>query len=287
MNNRSDLLENRKHSTALVHYSYYEGAIPELFPYVTLHFHDEWELNYIREGKGLFRIDNRSVYVKKGDIILLPPHLVHGVESDQRMAYDTVVFHQDMLGGNDDRSTLEYIQPVLQQKMQIKTVVDDTLYYQNMKQITEEIISLALDNTAIGDLRMKGLLLFLFWYLWKSESIIPVDSKYNGLDLEIKEAIEYIHEHYDEELKIEHLAGLIHMSDSHFMHKFQSKVGCTVMEYLNQIRIQKVCENLLTNSDSIAAIAFASGFRNLSNFNRQFKKVMGCSPSVYRKTKQK
>ena len=54
--------ENRQHSSGRVPFSYYESKIPTLFPYVPLHWHNEWELNVITDGEGTFR----QIYVMTG-----------------------------------------------------------------------------------------------------------------------------------------------------------------------------------------------------------------------------
>ncbi|MFR3881855.1 helix-turn-helix domain-containing protein [Eubacterium ramulus] len=56
-----------------------------------------------------------------------------------------------------------------------------------------------------------------------------------------------------------------------------------VLEYLNQVRIRSACDLLCNTDRSISDIAFDTGFHNLSNFNRQFRTKVGCSPQTYRK----
>ena len=57
----------------------------------------------------------------------------------------------------------------------------------------------------------------------------------------------------------------------------------TYVSFLNEIRVANACK-LLRNEDlSVAMVAYECGFNNLSNFNRNFKKVRGCSPTEYRK----
>ena len=68
------------------------------------------------------------------------------------------------------------------------------------------------------------------------------------------------------------------------MSKFKQFAGISAIEYITQLRIKKACEMLLETDCTSAQAAFDSGFRNLSNFNRQFRKIMGCSPNKYRKT---
>lgn len=72
--------EKRRHSSYLVPYSYYESRIPDYFPFVPLHWHREWELNYVTDGEGIMRIGDREVEVHPGDILLIQPEVLHAIE---------------------------------------------------------------------------------------------------------------------------------------------------------------------------------------------------------------
>lgn len=58
--------EKRRHSSTLIPYSYYQSRIPEFFPFVPLHWHEEWELNYMLEGEGTVRLGDSEVAVAQG-----------------------------------------------------------------------------------------------------------------------------------------------------------------------------------------------------------------------------
>lgn len=67
------------------------------------------------------------------------------------------------------------------------------------------------------------------------------------------------------------------------MHQFQKQVGFRAVEYLSHYRINQACKELLSTKKSVLEIAFDCGFRNLSNFNLQFRKITGNAPTEYRK----
>ena len=125
---------------------------------------------------------------------------------------------------------------------------------------------------------MKGEILRFLWYAVSGNSI--VFNKKSTQSNEIREILCYINEHYNEPLTIELLATKTHLSKSWFMRKFHDTVGVGAIEYINKLRIQKVCELLLDGS-KIADAAFECGFQNLSNFNRLFKTMVGCTPREY------
>ena len=99
----------------------------------------------------------------------------------------------------------------------------------------------------------------------------------------IRPAIEYINDNFSEAVTVEKLAEITHISKSYFMRLFKETAGVGAIEYLSQLRIKKVCEILLKTDKTAAEAAFECGFRNISNFNRQFRKFAGCTPKEYRK----
>ncbi|WP_299528650.1 AraC family transcriptional regulator [Ulvibacterium sp.] len=93
----------------------------------------------------------------------------------------------------------------------------------------------------------------------------------------------HIHEHYKNVLTIESLAEIVAMNPSSFCRFFKRVLGKTVIEYINELRIAHVC-NQIQNSDlPIYQMAFDAGFSSIAHFNKQFKRNTGKTPVAYRK----
>ncbi|MFR7520402.1 MAG: helix-turn-helix transcriptional regulator [Mediterraneibacter faecis] len=99
----------------------------------------------------------------------------------------------------------------------------------------------------------------------------------------MKTVLKYVENHYTEKLTIDDMAKLTYYSKSHFMKFFKAHMGIGFTEYLNDYRLTMAARLLKSSDDSILMIADASGFDNLSYFNRIFKKKYGVSPGTYRK----
>ncbi len=94
--------------------------------------------------------------------------------------------------------------------------------------------------------------------------------------------IDHIHKHYGEELDLPGLAAQAGVSQSQLERRFQQLLGTSPGEYILRVRIS-ASRSLLENSDrTIADIAQAVGFYDHSHFTRTFKRVMSCSPKLYR-----
>ncbi len=279
--------EKRKHSSKIIPFSYYECRIPDYFANVPLHWHGEFELNYIRSGCSEFICGDERLLAQAGDVILLTPNTLHAIYpyENNTQTYDTLVFHPSMLGLEDnDRCAAEYIRPIVNGSLGVQMHIrKDCAQYAVIKELVEEMIICAKDNSAQADLLLKSNLLRMLWMLEKNGGIYrnrEEDVKRSEL---IRPALEYMNQNYCDSITVEQLANITHLSKSYFMDRFKQAAGVGAVEYIIQLRIKKACELLLDTERTTAEIAFECGFKNLSNYNRQFKRIMGCTPNAYRK----
>ncbi len=96
------------------------------------------------------------------------------------------------------------------------------------------------------------------------------------------QARKFISENSDNDLSLNEVAKAVNMSAFHFCRMFKKSVGLSFTEYVARVRVEKAKNLLLNPHRRISEAAFESGFQSLSQFNRVFLKVVGCSPSRYR-----
>jgi AraC-like DNA-binding protein len=99
----------------------------------------------------------------------------------------------------------------------------------------------------------------------------------NNLD----KVYEYIIKNFKENIRRSDVAELANMDPSAFSRFFKRIHRKTFTEYLLEVRLGYACKLLIENKNNISEIGYESGFNNISNFNRQFKKAMKCSPTDY------
>ncbi|MDO6736324.1 AraC family transcriptional regulator [Wenyingzhuangia sp. 2_MG-2023] len=91
----------------------------------------------------------------------------------------------------------------------------------------------------------------------------------------------YIFKNFNRVITLTEVAELAHMNPTAFSRYFKRTNRKTFSRYLAEVRIGYACKLLLENKHNISSICYKSGFNNISNFNRQFKLIMNCSPSTY------
>jgi len=95
-------------------------------------------------------------------------------------------------------------------------------------------------------------------------------------------ALHYIAEHSEEPLTLDDLSSVACMSKFHFLRCFHALIGVTPHQFLLALRLRRAAVKLRTTSAPIAAIAFDTGFGDLSTFNERFRKVFGMNPRSLR-----
>lgn len=100
----------------------------------------------------------------------------------------------------------------------------------------------------------------------------------------VNEAIEYMQNYYSSNITIEEICRIIYISPHHFERVFREKTGQTPYRFLTNIRMQKAKEFLKKDSLSIEEVARFCGFVNGGHFSTVFKRIVGLTPSAYRKT---
>jgi len=86
---------------------------------------------------------------------------------------------------------------------------------------------------------------------------------------------------YQQKIELEKVAEIAHLHPSAFCRFFKEKTGKSLSEYVTDLRVSYACKLIIEGKLSVTQICFESGFNNLSNFNRTFKKNTAYTPTEY------
>ncbi|HEM5963672.1 helix-turn-helix domain-containing protein [Streptococcus suis] len=101
-------------------------------------------------------------------------------------------------------------------------------------------------------------------------------------DINVQKCIDYIFDHYSEEISLEQLAIITGYSAPYLSKKFKMITGMTITHFINKKRCSEAQELLILTSYSIWEIASQVGYSSQSYFQKQFKKLTGSTPQEYR-----
>lgn len=278
--------EKKSHFDPAFPYNTYLCSIPQDFLSVPLHWHLEMEIIYIKKGKGMISIDLSSTLVSQGDIVFVAPGQLHGISqyADVSMEYENILFDLNMLiTPNNDICSTHFLIPLRHSHMLAKNIY--TPQDQNYAQIARclnHADEICKTFPPAYQLAIKGCLFSVFYELFADWISHASDKKpYHSLDT-LKAIIKYVENHYQERITIKDIAAFCDYSQSHFMKYFKNAMGISFIEYLNDYRLMMASRMLLASDATILAISEEAGFKNLSYFNRMFKKRFRVTPSVYR-----
>lgn len=108
----------------------------------------------------------------------------------------------------------------------------------------------------------------------------------NDKTLALDEVKKYLEEHYNEEISVEQLAGMVELSPKYFAEVFKKTYGSGVMEYVARIRMDRAKQLMLGSDLLLREVAHSVGYKDEFYFSRKFKKEIGLSPSEYMKTRK-
>jgi len=98
----------------------------------------------------------------------------------------------------------------------------------------------------------------------------------------LKQAVELLRSRYRETLTLEFIAAEVDIHPVHLAATFKQKYGCTVGEYVRQLRVEFVCREIIKGKNTLARIALDAGFANQSQLTKTFKRQLGTTPARYR-----
>ena len=277
--------ENARHGEAGFPIQRYRTTLHATYQDVPLHWHEEAELTLIVRGASTYTVQLESDQVQEGDIVFVPPQVLHAVTTGGgEMESDTFVFHMNLLGAaTADVCTLRYLAPVSAQKLIPPTVFhrDHPLYDQLLRIIRD--MNRAWENRETGwELLIKANLLTALALLMPH---CAKDSEELALRTEhaekIKTALDFMEKNYGEEIAIADVAAACYFSQYHFMRFFKKYMGMSCGEYLKNLRLEKAAQAFSRGNTVILDVAMDSGFRNLSYFYREFQKKYGYTPKQF------
>lgn len=103
----------------------------------------------------------------------------------------------------------------------------------------------------------------------------------------VRKVEEYIDQHFKEEIRLQTVSDIAGMTPTAFSRFFKLRTGRTLSDYIIDIRLGYAARQLVDTTTSVVEICYDSGFNNVSNFNRIFKKRKGCSPTIFRENYHK
>ena len=271
-------LEQIDLSTSSKSFQFFQFEKEELNPF--WHYHPELELTFIKKGKGTRFIGDTIAPFTNYDLVLVGENLPHQwvTLNAEKTLNECFVFQFK-----------KEIIPNLKECKPIINLLEEAKRGIQFLSVPQFIIQKILNFNSLNTVQQFGELLDILNDLQQIESKKLLTSpSYEIRQRNVKNQEKfakinsYILENLNQKLTVNEMAEIANMVPQSFCRWFKSISGFSFISFLNIARIEKASQLLITTSQPIQEVAFASGFETLSHFNRTFKKIKNTSPREFR-----
>lgn len=238
-----------------------------------LHTHPCAEVFFVTDGSGFLKTDDQAVPISTNDVIIVNSNIEHTEVSSEEHPLEYIVMGVDGLeaisgeNGENGYSIVHF-----------QTGGEQILFY--LRSLLKEIENKYPGyNTVCQDL-LEVVLLLLMRHSRFTVTFVPAARKSSK---ECAIVRRYIENHFKENLTLDDLAALAHISKYYLVHAFSREYGTSPINYLLSCRIQESLYLLSKTQMSLSQISGTLGFSSPSYFSQSFRRMQGISPIEYRK----
>jgi len=268
----------------------------EISPYMDYpwHYHPEYEIIYVEKSYGIRFMGNHIGPFTDGDLMLISSNLPHVWKNDQAfhkgnegLKVDVYVIHftgDALKEGFFDLPEFTKVKTLFQLGTQGLLVLPGKQHKKIARLIKETVNATRGIERIISFIKTLDTLSVLEKDEYELLSSPGYINKLNvGDEDRINTVMNYVMQHYSEEINLEKVSQLINLTNASFSRYFKYKTHKTFSEFLNEIRIVNACKLLINTDLTIAQICYRTGYNNISHFNRQFKLITGVTANRYKR----
>ena len=252
----------------------------------SLHSHPSIEVMYVIKGKCFIEIEGDTVALNKGQFILIDANISHRlvVPLGKKCRMLNLEF-----GFEINMETPFDLKQMLEEETSLKKMYEVSFPYillhdTDMVYMTLKKIIYHLDNqkkkTSLYIQFLYFQLLVDISHLWKE----VINYKENINESHVDKALEYLHQHYDEDIKIIQVAQYVSLNENYLQRLFKEQMHMTIIEYLNHFRLEKATMFLSGTDYSMLEICDMIGINSRQYFIKLFKEQFLMTPGAYRKS---
>ncbi|WP_160686377.1 helix-turn-helix domain-containing protein [Clostridium sp. C2-6-12] len=257
------------------------------------HYHNYIEILYGISGTYEVILNGKYHKFTKGDLVLINSKEIHQINSyyEEGGKYIVLRFEPEVIYSNmfNNHLHLKYVLPFIletsnHQKVIKADVISSTFIPELLYEITEEFKAEAFGYELAIQNHIGRIFLWILRYFHETSSEF-MQSDLTDLDLirRLQPSLDYILEHFNEDIKATHMASLCNMSSSYFSRSFNRHMRMSFNEYVNYVRIMEAEKLLVSTTMNITELSNAVGFSTTSYFIKLFKAYKKISPKQFRK----
>ena len=278
-----ELKENKPHGTKDDPFSIYHIANVKRSFQIPVHWHDEFEIIYVKSGFLTVSISGENYIGKPGDAFVVSPGNLHFMGSQTgNVDYFTFLFPLKYISfRTDDILDDKLLEPLNSGHLMISPEIEDTV-----KEQCEQLVEIygakkeESQSKITAQIKTKIILLQFILELWKKGFIVENDT--SGKNTVEKEMVSYIQQNFTGKILLKEFGEQFHLSEKYISRYFKEHFHITISQYVTYLRLEHAKQLLQDTDIPVTEVAMQSGYQNVSYFIRSFKKTYGMSPLKYR-----
>lgn len=280
------LQEKAQHGSRDYPFQYYYEDIWDFdFHCIDWHWHPELELVYVQSGRAVCFVGEEKRVLAPGSALLINSRIIHRMEAEESTVIPNAVFSPFLLAPEESLIYRKYVYPFLSRGKAYQCFDPSVPWQEVCIRLIRKIFDVQ-GSGEMEELRTAEYLLALWngmypYLLPDRDARISAAGRTNQARLQIM--MQYIQEHYRENIRLEDIAETVHVGRSSALQIFHQGIRQSPVAYLIQYRLKQAALLLAETEKKISAIAEETGFESAGYFCRKFKELYGTSPLQYRK----
>ncbi len=244
-----------------------------------LHFHNLLEIGYCYSGNGTLQIEDRSYHYSGNMFSIIPANIPHTTISApgnickwEFLFIDIDNFIREEMSSS--RLPVEEMIRIVNKNGTMKTRANHPV----LADLILSIIRECREEPLYYKDSIKGYLeAFVIGCIRLDEERIQA-RKNDKLSDYIRKAIAFVNDNYQQDIKIQEMASMCGLSESHFRKVFEEAMNMKPNDYVNSVRIREACRLIRKEDLSMEEIGIRVGYQTPSTFNRNFRRITGKTP---------
>lgn len=286
------LREMKKHGTERFPFQYYQEHFNwNRLETVEWHWHSELEFVEILQGAIECHIGEEIIELREGDTFFINSGVIHKYQApkvcrEKQCMFSDILFLPEIIAPNSSLIYEKYIRPIVLYGKPFLVMRQTQAWEKSVQNLYHHIVNVCLAEEDLTELRIQAgiseLWTRLFHYLYREESE-QQENKNILAQARLRKMMQFIWDHFHEKITLDDIAASANISKSAALRCFRSGMQTSPVGYLNDFRLNRAKELLLTSHSTVSEIAVSVGFDNVGYFDRVFRRTFGLTPKQFAK----
>ena len=286
------LREMKSHGTADFPFQYYI----ETFDWkrresIEWHWHNEIEFVHVLDGVIECHMGEQTICMKKGDALFINSGVIHRYQAPEnckqsKCQFSDIIFSPELIAPSSSAIYRKYVQPVVTQGQPFLLLHGTEAWERKTLECYQMVQEICQSEQDLTELRIQIGISELWLYLAPQLKKADTEQQLNKhivTQARLRMMMQFIADHHTERISLDNIASAANISKSAALRCFRAGMQVSPVGYLNDYRLNRAKELLISSHSTVSEVALAVGFDNVGYFDRVFKRAFGITPKQFAK----